>query len=442
MTHGHATCTEFVIGSVRYYDASISAFRAADIKIGDGVIKDISHPGGACSENLIDGRDLLCLPGLVNAHLHPSKETYQGLYEGNASTQLMDAVHKNNRAETSTTQANATLYSLAKSVLQGITSVGIFTSRAEIDALQAKVIGIRAAIFYAQNDRWEGGGERPEVAELGTTMMQFDNAYRRFDTDLITINPATASEFSASDVLLRTFHQMARRLNRRFSMHIQEGQERVAAFRRMYYEGAIKRLHRLSILDRHTTLIHASSLSEADLENLAGSAVSLVHCPISNSFTSAGKMPLRPLLDGHSVGLGTDSAMINPLNRLAFEASFAAYFHGESDERMKVTVSDVIRMLTEHGAQSINVENCGRLEPGMKADLCLFDDVSPQMSSADLHLLDLYLTRRPREVLVAGLPVVSDYKLRSASFDLIQTRFLATRNTIASTLRAAEMNRS
>ncbi|MDR6903559.1 amidohydrolase family protein [Rhizobium miluonense] len=430
--HHHDQWTHFVIQSTEYFDLDRACFRLADIEIEGDVIVGIHPPGSASARHVVDGRKLLCTPGLVNAHLHPSKELYRGLYPPGSASEMLDVVHRNNRSESEADQASASMFALSQSILQGVTSVGIFTSRAKVDARQAQKSGLRAAVFFSQNDLWAGGGEIPETHKLDGILKQFDDVFDVFDDARISINPATASEFSSSDELLKVLHHIAMKTGRRFSLHIQEGAERVGAFIKTHGESGIARLSRVGVLDRFTTVVHASALTESDVRLLQAHPVGIVHCPISNAFTSAGKMPLRALVREHDVGIGTDSAMINPINRIAFEAAFAMHHHDASEDAAR----DIIEMLTIKGARSINIQNSGKIEPGMQADFCLFEGSPYKSPDHSIHFLELFLFGRPKSVFVAGKKVVNDYRLATGTEYDISRSYNESRDRIVSSVTA------
>lgn len=428
------------LNSVRFFDAGEQKICCGDIAIEDGVITGVGHLAPTPNLPTFPGEDMLCLPGLVNAHLHPSKEIYHGLYQPAATELLLVEVHKNNVQETDEGQSLATARSLASSLLRGVTTVGIFTSRPEADASQAKVLGNRAAVFYSQNDVWQSVGASPQTSALGAIFDNFERVFGEFDSGRITVHPATASEFSCTDGLLKMYAQLAKRLNRRFCMHLQEGPNHNQRFRQLRGMSAVEHLSLLRMLESNITLVHTSVLSDDDIVTLIDYQAGLIHCPISNSFTSSGKMPLSRFAGKQPVGLGTDSAMINPANDLPFEAMFTLLYHGDRDSRDKVSPEAVLDLVTVGGAKTLGLNNCGRIEPGMLADIAMFDPETEfdWINHAE-GVLQTFSRQRPRHVLVSGNAVVRDYQLTENNVSELNGRFVDHKRNMAAEMKVGQV---
>ncbi|HAK1939076.1 TPA: amidohydrolase family protein [Salmonella enterica] len=355
---------------IKYLDSTTMLLITGDIYIeGDVIVKTGKNLPVSNDTIVIDSEHLIAFPGLVNAHLHPSKEIYGGILDTSPIDVVLDSVHKNNEMETPEGQYVAALKALTNGIKKGVTTFGLFTSRVDYDIKAAKLTGCRCVVNFCQSNIWVGNGHKPQYSSVDAALDKFDSALSLYQDALISITPAMASELSADDLLLLALHSVAKQNNTPFVLHVHEGVIQVELHTREYGKSGIQRLADLNILDKNTTLVHCCHLSEEDIRLLKTSQSQIIHCPVSNSFVGAGSLPVSELQSDLNIGLGTDAAMVNPGNNLAFDAMFALYHHGDSNFSKKITAAKLLHMLTEGGAKTLGLKNVGKIESNFKADL-------------------------------------------------------------------------
>ncbi|MFJ3386958.1 MULTISPECIES: amidohydrolase family protein [unclassified Lysinibacillus] len=417
----------FILKNATYY-SSDHRFCKGDIAISNNKIKEILPSNSSNGTNVVDTQNLVIFPGLINSHLHPSKELYGGLEPFSSISEILDTVHKNNHLETKELQRLSSSYSILNSVNQGITTLGIFTSRAEIDAEEAKKFNIRAVIHFAQNDQWVGKESSPTASSIDNIINRYLDCVDNYESDLIKVHPATASELTATSDLMKKLHAMAKEQGKRFAMHISEGSSQVDQCISYYGKSGIQILDEMDLLDDSTLLVHAASLSNEDTAILSNKNLNFIHCPVSNSFVGAGRFPFKSLLH-NNVGLGTDAAMVNPFNNLPYEAAFSLYFHGESNLDEKVHPNNIIEAITTKGALALGIDNLGSIEEGMIADLCFFnqDNIFVDSQEPSLLFLDTYLKNKPVHVMVNGEFIILNQKFLNFEFEQVRKEFFVNK---------------
>lgn len=417
-----------IILSDTIYYSEKHEFCRADILISENRIEKILPPNSVKEEGSIDAKQFVIFPGLINAHLHPSKEIYGGMEAFCSISDVLDKVHKNNHLETPKLQSLASLYSILKSIRQGVTTIGMFTSRAEVDAEQAKKAEVRTVVHFSQNDHWIGKESKPEESSIEKIIQRYLDCSNKYESELIQIHPATASELTATSQLMKELHKLANEQNKKFVMHISEGRSQVEQCMDHYGETGIQMLNRLDLLDSSTLLVHAAKLSERDIEILLEKQLNFVHCPVSNSFTGAGRFPFKKLLH-NNIGLGTDAAMVNLFNSISYEAAFTLYFHGESCLEQKVDATDIVDSLTKKGALSLGIGDLGTIQEGMLADLCFFERKNTFVDSQEppLLFLDTILKNEPVHVMINGNFNMINREFSKHDFNQIEKDFNANK---------------
>ncbi|MCB1024109.1 MAG: amidohydrolase family protein, partial [Acidobacteria bacterium] len=135
---------------------------------------------------------------------------------------------------------------------------------------------------------------------------------------------------------------------------------------------SIEYLNRLGVLSARPLLAHCVTVSDSDIELIAGNRARIAHCPKSNAKFGHGVAPFDKFVEGGiKVGLGSDSVASNNSCDLLEESRFAALFaralHRSGSFQ---TAGDIIRSATLGGAEALGLENTiGSLEIGKQADI-------------------------------------------------------------------------
>ena len=145
-------------------------------------------------------------------------------------------------------------------------------------------------------------------------------------------------------------------------------------------------------VDHRWTLIHATHLSQEELESIAESNCVVGLCPSTEANLGDGIFPAAEFIElGGSFGIGSDSQItINPYDELRIleygqrlkhqkRAMIATY------KETSIGTSMVTRAL-KGGAQALGI-NAGAIETGMRADLVVLDSESPTLIGKPLDQL-------------------------------------------------------
>jgi aminodeoxyfutalosine deaminase len=136
----------------------------------------------------------------------------------------------------------------------------------------------------------------------------------------------------------------------------------------------VAELAALGCLGPDTHVAHGVHVDAADRAVLRTHATAVALCVRSNAILGAGTPPVAAYLaEGNPLAVGTDSAASSPdldlvaeLHALRGVARAQGYDDGDLDERL-------VRAATEGGAAALGCPDGGRLVPGARADLAVFD---------------------------------------------------------------------
>lgn len=323
------------------------------------------------NEKVIDAKDSVVMPGLINTHSHISMSIFRGTFEGcNLYTWLNEKIWPIEAKLTEEDVYNATMVSILEMISTGTTCVNdhYFFSKEIRKAIEES--GLRAVItrVLMDNDGEEASNKRiKEFIDLYETRNANDN--------LITYTVSPHSLYTCSNKVLEESRDLANKYKLPIHVHFLESIDEIED---------IKGLHEMEAIDVlkkyfdgiHTILAHGVKLNDRDIDILSNMDCGIVHNPISNMRLGCKIADITKYMKkGINISLGTDGQGSGN-NLDMFEAmKIAGLIQGgihENEE--KIGAKDVIKMATINGAKILGLENeIGSIEKGKKADIIIVD---------------------------------------------------------------------
>ncbi|MGA7327076.1 MAG: amidohydrolase [Rhodomicrobium sp.] len=379
-----------------------------DILIEDGRILEIRKGGSTpvFAVHVVEGRDRLLLPGLVNAHTHSPLNILKGTGDVLSHPAFMWRNQADTAARTPEEIRLSALLGCIEHLLNGTTAVidhfpeqGF--DQADIDAVADayRISGMRAVIAlrifdepYTDIEPACGFPEELtifnplEPSPLADSLALVESAIIRHDGTAggrIRVCPAPSNPMRCSDELLGAARDISERYNTGVHMHLLEtaAQAKIAAQR--YGTSMVHHLDDIGLLNSRLSAAHTIWLDDNDIGLIAARNVIPVHNPESNLKLGAGISPVaRMLRAGVSVALGTDGAATNDNLDMHEVMRLAVMLQrpGETDRSLWPTSYDALKMATLSGGKAIRTEHLGRLIRGAPADFVLHDLATPQWS--------------------------------------------------------------
>lgn len=379
-----------------------------DILLRDGRIAAVgpalAEPQGA---TVVEGRGLLAAPGLVNAHWHSPMQ----LSHGTSDRLNHQAFMWENQVDTANRSAEEIYASAVIGCLQmlksGTTAVidhfpeqgfgpedVAAVVRAYRDCGMRAVVALRifdgeyadilpaadrvtpalAAALAANNPL----APRP-LAETLDIVRGAIEAHNRTE-NRIRIFPGPSNPVRCSDALLLASQAIAEEYDTGVHCHLLETRVQAELASARYGRTMVEHLDAIGAFGRRWSNAHCNWLSDAEIAIMARRGAVAVLNPESNLKIGSGIPPIpRLLAAGVPCALGNDGASTNDNLILQDAMQLAAILHrpSEPDRRNWVTVADVMAMATTGGAAAMLEPELGRLEPGCKADLVLYDLAAP-----------------------------------------------------------------
>ena len=271
--------------------------------------------------DILDAHQKAVLPGLVDAHNHVG-EVHTLLVPGwldTPITGISDAMDRmywpayNWLTEEST--YDLTLFGLLHVLKHGATThtdAMIFPDAMYRASVEAKA---RTVIFPQMISSVQLADAKDEQEYLAHTR-QAIQAYHKTGNGLIQVGVHPSAIFNCSEGLLLKSIELAHEYGVKLVTHLAEAPDEMDRYNEIYLSrgGIIRYLRSIGLLGPDTILFHGTLLRERDIDILAETGTSLVHCPSTNAwFGYCAYLPYM-LKVGLQVGLGTDCVTHNMFN--------------------------------------------------------------------------------------------------------------------------------
>ena len=359
------------------------------------------------ADEVIDARNHLVTPGLVNTHHH----MYQSLTRAIPQVQNAElfswlrGLYPIWAGLTPEMVRISTQVAMAELLLSGCTTSSdhlyIYPNGVRLDdSIEAaheigmRFVATRGSMSVGQS---QGGLPPDRVVEQEDFILQ--DTQRLIETyhgtghgAMVNVAVAPCSPFSVSRDLMRESALLARALGARLHTHLAENDHDLAYSREKFNCTPTQYAQDLGWLGHDVWHAHCVKLDDAGISLFAATRTGVAHCPCSNMRLASGIAPIRRMLNaGVPVGLGVDGCASNDAAHLVNEARQALLlarvgramqppeqregrtFFGCDLGPAEMTVRDALGVATRGGAQVLGRSDIGHLAMGMCADLALFD---------------------------------------------------------------------
>lgn len=349
-----------------------------DIVVDNGLITYIEKNTHKAADKIINAKDCLVMPGLINAHTHIAMTLFRG-YASDLT--YRDWIKKIQIAEMELTPRDVrtgAYLGVLEMIQSGTTSFADMYIHMDEVAKVVEETGIRASLGYGMI---EDLNEDPE------TKLKIRGKFNRFwngaANGRITTMYAPHSAASCSKGFLERIRDLARNEGSRIHIHMLETEDELDFMKSHYNMCSVNLLKSINMLGPDMLAAHCIWLSDDDLEILKNKDVNVVHCPTSNIALGTGIARVPEMLgEGINVALGTDSTASGESLDMWKEMRAAQMLHKIKNHHA-MPASVVFGMATVNGARALGI-NAGRLKVGCFADIIIVDLRKPQFVSPDL----------------------------------------------------------
>ena len=362
--------------------------RKADLYVeGNRIVSIDEEPEGFQAEKIIEGKDRLAIPGLINCHTHSYMSFMRNVADDLSFMDWLfgtiDPIEQKMTDEDTYWGACLAIIEMMKS---GTTCFNDMQMNIHQTTRAVKESGMRAVIcrgLVGSGDD-EGGQMRLRQA--------FEERDAARDCDRLSFMLGPHAPYTCDEGYMRIVSEEAKKNHMRIHVHLSESESEIQQIKEKYGCRPIEMAERNGLFDVPAIAAHCVQITESDMEILKAKGVSVVTNPASNMKLGNGFAPVPEMLEkGINVCIGTDGAASNNSLNLFHEMSLLALIHkGVKKTPQCISAAQNFRIATINGAKALGLsEEIGSLEVGKKADIAILNLNTPSLT--------------PRNNLLAGL---------------------------------------
>lgn len=344
------------------------------------------------AQKILEGRNTITLPGLVNTHSHSVQTLLRGKADDLALLDWLRKVILPGEADfTSEEVYTSSLLGFAEMIRTGTTTANdMLTTHDSEEGIRAAIeSGIRTRIGKMLMDL---NSDFPSKM-ISDTEEIIETVYRHIDKYHGTYNKRIRYSLNArfllscSPKLMKEIVKIHNEIpDILIHTHASESQGECRAVEDLYKTSYIRALKNLGALGPRTILAHGIWLDDEEFNIIKNTGTKISHNPSSNSKLASGIANITKYHQlGIIVGLATDGAPCNNNLDMFREMRLATFLQKLKHLNEKaLPARTVLRMATIDGAKALNMEHeIGSLEPGKMADII-------QVDISDINAAPLY----------------------------------------------------
>jgi cytosine/adenosine deaminase-related metal-dependent hydrolase len=367
-------------------DDAGTRFPSGGIYVVDNVIQQVgpSEQLPQHADVMLDAREMVILPGLVNTHHHFSQTLTRNLPAAQNAT-LFDWLRTHYPIWAHLTPEAirvSTQIAMLELLLSGCTTTSDHTylwpngARLDDQIEAARAIGMRFHAARGSMSVGESRGGLPpdavtedEDAILRDSQRLIEAYHDPARYAMLRIVLAPCSPFSVSPDLMRESAGMARGYGVHLHTHLGETRDEERYCRDTFGRSPVELAEELGWTGPDVWHAHMVHPSEAEVGRLGRTRTGVAHCPSSNMRLASGIAPIGALRRaGARVGLGVDGSASNDGSHLLAEARQALLLQRVGGDPAALGAEEAFFMATRGGAAVLGRDDIGMLAPGMAAD--------------------------------------------------------------------------
>lgn len=387
---------------------------------GDRIAAIGEKPEGFTEDKVIDGRDKLVIPGLINCHTHSYMAFMRNVADDLSFMDWLfgtiDPIEQQMTDEDTYWGACLAIIEMMKS---GTTCFNDMQMNIHQTTRAVKESGMRAVIC-----RGLVGSGNDEAGQIRLKQAYEERDAVR-DCDRLSFALGPHAPYTCDDGFMRIVSEEAKKNHMRIHVHLSESVSEIEQIREKYGCTPIEMADKNGLFDVPAIAAHCVQATDSDIDILKEKGVSVVTNPASNMKLGNGFAPVAKMLEkGVNVCLGTDGAASNNSLNMFHELSLLTLIHkGVNKTPQCISAREGFRIATINGAKALGLEKeIGTIEAGKKADLAILNLNTPSLTPRNNLIAGLSYSANGSEVetvIIDGKITMEDRKILTMDEELV-----------------------
>lgn len=339
-------------------------------------------PDRLAADRVMDGRDLVVMPGLVNTHHHLYQTLTRCLAVDSGLFNWLKTLYPIWARMNGEAVYVSALTGMAELILSGCTTSSdhlyLFPNGARLDdeIRAALEIGLRFHAARGSMSLGESAGGLPpdsvvedEAAILKDCVRVIEEFHDPKPGAMLRMVIAPCSPFSVTQNLMREAAALARQYKVQLHTHLAETFDEDDFCKQMFGVLPVEYAEQVNWLGDDVWYAHSVHVRPQDIDLMARTQTGAAHCPSSNMRLASGIAPICAMIDaGVPVGLGVDGSASNDGSHMLAEARQAMLLQRVTGNPAGLTGLEALELATLGGAKVLGRDDIGSIEVGKCAD--------------------------------------------------------------------------
>jgi len=405
-------------------DKNRRILRKADILIEGKYIARIGKDLSSNADEIINGKGMVAIPGLINTHTHIPMSLLRGIAD---DMELMEWLNTKiwpieANLDPESVKCGA-LLGMLEAIRTGTTTLVDMYFFEDVIAEAAIEIGVRAILASSYMDF--GTPQARDKEKAFRIAKDFVKEWKNKE-ELVIPSIGPHAPYTCSPDLIQESIEFALENDCLIQIHLAEDYSEVEEIKRRYGKTPVRHVADLGLFKAKVIAAHVIWPDEDEIGLLTNKNVLVSHNPISNLKVAAGISPVPEMLSkGVSVGLGTDGPASNNTVDMFETMKAAALIHKCAKKDPTVMkAQQVFDMATIISAENLGL-NVGSIEEGRLADIVILNTDLPwwtPLHSVLSHLIYAARSTDVNTVIIDGKIVLRERKLITLDEREIRTK--------------------
>lgn len=387
---------------------------------GNRIVGIGNAPAGFQTDKVIDGKDRLVIPGLINCHTHSYMSFMRNVADDLSFMDwLFGTIDPIEQQMTDEDTYWGAMLAIMEMMRSGTTCFNDMQMNIHQTTRAVKESGMRAMIC-----RGLVGSGKDEAGQMRLAQA-YEERDAAKDCDRLTFMLGPHAPYTCDDGFMKVVSEEAKKEHMGIHVHLSESVSEIEQIQEKYGCSPIEMAEKNGLFDVPAIAAHCVQIDEKDMDILKNKNVSVVTNPASNMKLGNGFAPVARMLEkGINVCLGTDGAASNNCLNMFHELSLLTLIHkGVNKTPQCISAAEGFRIATINGAKALGLEKeIGSIEVGKKADLAILDLNTPSLTPRNNLLAALSYSANGSEVdtvIIDGKITMENKKLLTIDESLV-----------------------
>ncbi|WP_035321766.1 amidohydrolase family protein [Peribacillus kribbensis] len=344
------------------------------------------------ADELLDAKNKLVMPGLIDAHIHTGFAVLRGVAQ-DMTNWMQEGLWPFMKFVTPKDSKAGSMVNIIEGIKAGTTTFCDYDTNMNDLVTNYAKIGARARVAELVNEIPDDMGDVP-VGELypfyssiGEKKLQNNlellNKWHESENGRITCLLGPHGPDMMSLELLKEIKNLAEKYDTKLHMHVAQGDREIYQMEKRYGKRSIPFLEEIGYINERLLAVHLTEATREETELVAKRGASMINCSGSIGIIDGIIPPILEFLEAKgTAALGSDQAPGNNCNNMFNEMKFVSILNKvKTRNPATFPAAKALRLATIESAKALGLDHqVGSLVTGKKADMLIINLEAPSMS--------------------------------------------------------------